>query len=500
MGASRQVTGQIIYIPTFDPLNARIEELQTRGYLSQLSAIEKPWMRADVVNAIRADEMRFDDDCRRIADEILLILEPPQRKPGLAGAFEAGVDVRGLSRERRQGYFIRRGRYIDRGYKNELGSAFHLGWWFSREDSWGIDTRLIYDTDGTNYPWYFGRAREARTLVQFDDAYAAFRVGRFDLFFGRQRMIWGPSPRGSLILDDGSPPLDQIRASVRLAPFVMTWFGARLDDYFDPARSENDRRFFAGHRLSLNTNRGWELAVSEVVIYGGPDRIPELYYSIPVVLYYWEAHNHYKDDNVLWAFDFSYNLRNIGRTYVQFVADDIQYQHHGPQKFALQAGTHLIPSGFPRWAGLVELNMVDTYVYGQRQRRNAYLNWGYPIARFDSDQYEIFTGIYNEFVPDLKAGIEYSFRGKGEYDAQDYQGNPPPLDTKFPSGIIEGTNDFRLTTSYNKSGIFGIRLSLGYQSIYNYKHELKSSRDQFYSMIDISYSTDTGLPFWTRFH
>ena len=499
-GALSDVAGQIIYISTFDPINARIEELQTRGYLPALSATEKPWIRSDVVDAIRADENRFDDYSRRIAREILSVLEPSQRKPGMSAGLEAGVDVRGLSRERREGYFIRRGRYIDRGFKNEFGTALRVGWWISRDDSWGIDTRLLYDTDGTNYPWYFGRAREARTLVQFDHAYAAFRVGSFDLVFGRQRMIWGPSPRGSLILDDGSPPFDLARASLRLAPFILTWFGSRLDDYYDAAQGALNRRFFAGHRLTLNTEHGWEIGLSEVVIYGGPDRIPELYYGIPVVLYYWEAHNHYKDDNVLWALDFSWTRKGIGRSYLQFVADDIQYQHRGPQKFALQTGIHLVPSRFPEWSALIELNMVDTYVYGQRQRQNAYLNWGSSIARLGSDQYEIFAGLYDDIIPDLRTGIEYTFRGKGRYDAQDFQPGLLPLDTKFPTGTIEGINDFRLTSSYHRKSNFDIRLSIGYQSIYNYRRELKSSVDQFYTMVDISYSLGSGLPFWTKYH
>ena len=341
-----------------------------------------------------------------MAAEILSILKPPRRRPGESAGFKAGIDIRGLSSERNGGYFIRRGRYLNRGFKNEFGSVYRAGYWYSRNDSWGMDAKLLFDSDGTDYPWYYGRARNARTIVQFDHAYAAFKMKMFDLVLGRQRMIWGPSPRGSLILDDGSPPLDMVKFSVRVAPFRLSWFGARLDDTFNPDIAYQERRFLSGHRLSLNTGKGWEVGISETVLYGGRDRLPEIYYNIPIVLYYWEAHNHIVDDNVFWIIDFSWAKRGWGRFYTQFVADDIQYENNGPQKFAFQVGSYLLPDRLPGWSALIEFNMADTYVYGQRQRRNTYRHWDDDIARIGSDQYEIFAGLYRKVLSNMKTGLE----------------------------------------------------------------------------------------------
>lgn len=493
---------QLVYIPTPDPINDEIEELMSRGYLRTLSPVEKPWLVSDVVESIRKDEIRFDGAAREVASDILVALEPPQRIPEMSSEMMIGADLRGLSRERREGYFLRRGRYISRGFKNEFGSIFHAGAWFSREDSWGIDSKFLYDTDGTGYPWYYGRARNARIIVQFDHAYAMLRLGALDLTLGRQRMIWGPSPRGSLLIDDGSPPLDMARAAVEITPFKLSWFVARLDDYdgyFDPYFGSENHRFLAGHRLALNTGKGWELGVSEIVLYGGPQRLPEIYYSIPVLLYYWEAHNHRIDDNIFWAFDLSYSNRGLGRFYMQFVADDIQYKHNGPQKFAVQAGAHIIPSKFPGWSSLVEFNMVDTYVYGQRRTYNAFLNWGNTISRLDSDQYESFIAIYRNLSPRLKAGAEYARRAKGEYEARMPQVDPLPLDTKFPSGVVEVTDDFRLSGQLHAPRAVDIGISVGVQSVDNYLNVESYSLSQFYATIDVSYSFDMGLPFWTKY-
>jgi len=361
----------MIYIPAFDPVNGKIEELRSRGYLRELNISEKPWTRSDVITAIRNDENNFDKWSESIAHEILSSCRPTQKKASLrprnrdknmSGGLIGGFDLRGLSSERREGYFIRRDRYINRGFKNEIGCAFKAGWYVSQDSLWGIDSKMIYDTDGIGYPWYYSRAREARSNVQFDHAYGALRLGRIDVLLGRRRIEWGPSPRGSLILDRGFPPLDMAAFQVRIKPFVLSWFGGRLNDLNQNLGQSDIHRFLFGHRISLNTNKGWEIGLSEVVLYGGPGRLPEMYYAVPVVLYYWEAHNNYRDDNVLWEADLSWAKRGIGRFYLQFVADDIQYKSNGPQKFALQIGAHLTPRKYPRWTALIEANVVDTYV------------------------------------------------------------------------------------------------------------------------------------------
>jgi len=358
---------------------------------------------------------------------------------------------------------------------------------------------MIYDTDGTGYPWYYAHPREARTTVQFDHVYGTARFGRLDIFVGRQRMSWGPSPRGSFLIDRGFPPMDMASFRMRIAPFTLSWFGGRLNDYDQKNRGMSIHRYLFGHRLSLNTGKGWELGVSETVLYGGPGRLPELYYAVPMVLYYWEAHNNYRDDNVFWEADISWSKRDIGRFYLQFVADDINYKHNAPQKFALQAGAWLAPSKYPGWTALVEASMVDTYVYGQRQYWNLYYNWDVPIGRLGSDQYEVFAAVYRELKSSIKAGVEFALRGKGEYDAHTVQTFALPLDVKFPSGIVEMDDFVDFTVSSDLPRNFKIRLTGGFASIDNYHHTDGRSLSEFFSTVDISCNFQMGLPFWTRY-
>ena len=156
-----------------------------------------------------------------MASDILDYLTPPQRKESdlLSGGTALGLDMRGFSRERSEGYFYTRDLFVGRDFKNELGSVYHGRVWLSKESRWGFDSELIFDSDGTGYPWYYGTAHNARIVGQFDHAYMAFDFERLGFLLGRQRLVWGPSPRGSLLLNDSSPPLDMLAYSFSLSPF-----------------------------------------------------------------------------------------------------------------------------------------------------------------------------------------------------------------------------------------------------------------------------------------
>jgi hypothetical protein len=496
-----QASAQLIYLSSNDPIVKQLEDLQARGYLNGLSQTEKPWLVSDIAVEIAKDELSFDPASKRIAETILKRLTPSQRlePEHLSANLDGGLGMRALSREKPHGYFYQRDIFVDRGYKSEFGSVYKAGFQLSKESRWGWDSELIFDSDGIRYPWYYGTAHRDHIIGQFDHAYLTVKLDRFGFLLGRERLVWGPSPRGSILLDDNSPPLDMIGYNFALKPFHLTGFSARLDDYIDPISGVANRRFISGHRLRLNPGKGWEIALSEIYIYGGPNRLPELYYNIPLVLYYWEAQNRNLDDNAFWGLDLSWTKHGLGKLYTQFNFDDIQRQHRGPQKIAMQFGAHLAPTILPSWSGLVELNIVDTYVYGQRQRYNAYLNYGWPLARLDSDQREYFAGIYKRFGYEFKIGAEFVGRDKGEYNAADFQPGMAPFDVKFPSGLVEWTRQLALTADWNGINGLSAHLATGYQTIRNFQHRSGISPKQFYVSLELSYDFNLGLPFWKNY-
>lgn len=490
---------QQIYLPTQDPINEKITELQAMGYLTQLGRTERPWLIDDVVTAILESELTFDPSSKATAEAILEYLSPTQQvnSENIVSGGSARFEVRALSRERREGYFNLRNNLVRRGFRNELGTVYSGRFYLSRESKWGMDSQLIFDSDGTGYPWYYGTAHNGRIIGQFEHAYVNFAFDRFNFLFGRQRLQWGPSPRGSLIVDDKSPPLDMLRYGFQLRPVTISGFFSRLDDYHDTLGVWN-RRFITGHRIAIMPGKGWEIALSETYLYGGPNRLPELYYGIPLVLFYWEAQNRKLDDNAFWGLDISWVKSRLGHFYTHIVFDDIQRQHRGPQKFAMQFGTHLMPSKLAGWSGLFEINFVDYYVYGQRKRINAYLNWGWPISRLDSDQREYFAGIYRKLDKNYKLGLEFTGRDKGENYAADFQQSMAPFGVKFPSGTVEQTREIVARLSGSSAAGWHFDLRAGFQSIDNWRHSDGYSLDQFIASLKASYEFNFGLPFWKR--
>src|SRR4030065_156500 len=161
---------QQIYLSTQDPINERIIELQARGYLARLSRTERPWLVADIISSILDSELSLDPVSKVVAEEILAYFQPMRRTDselvGSGGA--AGLGIRALSRERREGYFNLDNKLINRDFRNELGSVYMGQFWVSRQSRWGIDTRLIFDSDGTRYPWYYVTAPNGRPTGQYD--------------------------------------------------------------------------------------------------------------------------------------------------------------------------------------------------------------------------------------------------------------------------------------------------------------------------------------------
>jgi hypothetical protein len=177
------IRGQSVYIPSLDPVYDDIGRLIKKGYLADLHITQKPWIAGDVFRSILNDKPLMDSESENLADSILDRLKAPQGKIAkrLFGDFNLGFEIRGMSKERREGYHVSRGRYIDRGFKGELGSVYKAGWWISRDGRWGIDSRLIFDSDGTGYPWYYGTAHNARIVIphrQAEDKMGAVLQGQ----------------------------------------------------------------------------------------------------------------------------------------------------------------------------------------------------------------------------------------------------------------------------------------------------------------------------------
>jgi len=144
--------------------------------------------------------------------------------------------------------------------------------------SFFVEPALIYNQ-------HFGREEDgeggARSTLRLHKGYAKLTVFNVELEAGRDSLWWGPGYHGSLLMSNNAHPFDMIKLSnpepVRL-PWIFSYLGhwqfnlifSQLND--ERAGSELANPFLYGFRLGLKPLQYVELGVSQLVLFGGPER------------------------------------------------------------------------------------------------------------------------------------------------------------------------------------------------------------------------------------
>lgn len=268
-----------------------------------------------------------------------------------------------------------------------------------------------------------------------------------ELTAGRQQRWWGRGRQGTLLLSDNAPAFDA--AGVRL------YYRKIGFESFAGVLGTDQRRFFSGHRGTLELPWGLSLGLAEVVLYQAANLDPV--YLNPLLPFYGGQWNQRDDDNILWSADLEWRAVSGLCLYGELLMDDVQYEQDppAPQKLGFLAGLHWAdPAGLAdtdlklEWAG------NQKWVYTQRRHANRYLGMdtvsclGHWMGT-DADM----LGAYLErrLHPRLNVGMGYSWTRRGEggidrglhYAGEPYDGGAvAPGDTS--GGLFVG-DDMRTT-------------------------------------------------------
>ncbi len=250
------------------------------------------------------------------------------------------------------------------------------------------------------------------------------------LLMGRYPLKWGPSPDVSLLLGDNSPSFDQLQVGVQVGRLRFICLSTKLDTL------EGANRYLSAHRIELRARQGLYVGLSEVVLYGGEKRGPELYYLNPLTIYYGEQFNHKVDDNILLGGDFSW-YTPWGRLYGELMVDDFQYDLHSePQQIGLNGGIDLVTSRGV-WLN-IEYTRVNNWVYGQNKPWNRYTYWGKVIGwEMGPDADQLSSAFLYPLSKSLWMKVSIRLRRKGEGRVETSQSSAVPWPKSFPSGVVE---------------------------------------------------------------
>ena len=194
------------------------------------------------------------------------------------------------------------------------------------------------------------------------------------MIFGRERLQWGPGFSEVDLISPNPPPFDMLRFKATYKALRFQFFFTRLDDAINPVTPfDTVPRYFSAHRLAVKPWRWLELSLSEVVLYGGPNRKLEWYYLMPFVPFYGEQYNNFKDDNPLWAIDWSVTPFKNFAHYGELLIDDFQYDCifgdcSEPQQIGIRLG--FFASSFGPYKNNflnLEYSRINNYVFGQNR-------------------------------------------------------------------------------------------------------------------------------------
>lgn len=319
-----------------------------------------------------------------------------------------------------------------------------------------------------------------------DEAYAEFKLGSARVLVGHTYLRWGPGRDGTLALSDAGPPLDMVRLE---AGFSRKWRGQSFVALLDPG----PQTYLAGHRVEWTFRSDMRIGLTELARFDGTSQV--LLYSIPVVPYsFWEKRPKTEPlgaipgdttglalskNNVLFAFDLAWNVRNGYRLWGEFLIDDISFSSdYKPDLIGWQAGAEerwLIGGGENRplrAATLsIEYNRVNNFVYSawhghHFEHRDFPVGfvWGPDVVQFAAEaSYE------------HSAAWELRLRGELRRKGEGFIGNAwLPEEGKVDAGNISGVveRDARIAARliWTPTRMLRLDATVGYASFKNEDH------------------------------
>ena len=307
-----------------------------------------------------------------------------------------------------------------------------------------------------------------RSYLQYQ--FAAFGDAEFDVLIGRDFAYWGASPENSVIISDNSPPFELVRLTgvipCKIGIIKATTFTSQLNSTWhdDGTTRYLARRYLSAHRLDYQFSDWLEIGISEMVLYGGDLQSLQWMYLNPFIPYYAVQYNAKKDDNILLSLDGSVRPINGLRLYVEWLADDFQYQSdsNDPHAVAWLAGFEWYPKYMDRQLGLhSEYVKVNRWTYTHLDPDNQFSHFGMMIGHPIGTDADIFTcRVSYQATPSALIETRFSHQRDGEADITDRFYGEDFQNLPFPSGNVERLSEIRIGWQYRP--INGLNGSVNY--------------------------------------
>lgn len=440
-----------------------IEMLQNRGVFQELSAIEKPYTKGQVAEAILKTKQKTKL-INALSEETLKMFQLMERE------FKSELKEIGQNENDQN---INLGLYLQPELDNSEEETEFKGFYRGRANvrissALTLHSAILFDRYAIDDPLYVGK--EWRDMTAYNEqAYLKFLKGPFSFKFGRDYLEWGANQKGSLFMSDVSRPLDQMQGSLFIGPFKYTFLTTFLDKVPDSLETD---RYFSAHRLVGNFFQNkLQVSITEAVLYGGRNRPVDYVYLNPTLIYYDAELNRSVKDNKFLNFEVAgYPASNLF-TYANFLIDDIQIEKTGPGD--LEPNEIGMIFGF-KWADPFKCNNLT--VSGEYAKvTNRTYKTAYPWETFVFQNHPLGHPLGNDFdlwfvelskwwLGNLNVKVNYQAIRKGqgsiytpwdspwmEYTVEEGYSEP------FPTGIVENRNILGVEFKYYPSIHWGLQ-------------------------------------------
>ena len=477
------------YVPLDDPAYAIIDAMHSRGALTTLSMLERPYTLRDIDTALASDstlgapKVSLERELIRLTRKYRLP-DPPNSSETLRVLVNGAVYATAQSSAVRE---LMLGDTSSGVYPAALARAFAQG------GPWIAGVRIITDQRLKHDPEFMGKT-DKKLAGRTEDAYVAGQWRFGEVFVGRLGRNWGPPAVDGLLLGHYAYTYDHLALTIGVPALHLTTIAARLDDRQVSADTVA-QRYFSIHRLSGRW-RGLEIAASEAIIYGGRGRGFEPKWLNPLNGFYLSQLNESpnvngsfgSDGNISYGLEAAFRSHGSGILHGQFQLDDIAVnscdtfcKKPPSYGFTLTADGIRIPGGErfgdTRAYGLYTRVTNLTYRNATSFEQYAFENVG--LGRGFSDYDELRLGLDAIIASHHPVRAYFAKRRQGEGDYRIPQ--PPaaqfPFTPTFLSGVVEHVSRIGVSASGTFSRDFDFSGDFGYNRTRNADHVIARERN-----------------------
>ncbi len=513
-----------------------IQQLQTRGFLLDLSPGFKPYRRMEVARAL--EKLHKKVDVARLPQSDRWLIEKLDKafsyEARLLKAERANPDTSFVGARFAEEVFFNfvKGDYQTFKYADKLEFrplsrtefGFDIGNHLSLYTDATVNQTLKDDTLYTGFTKFGLDALHQQAYLQYSSRYV-------DFTFGRDYLSWGYGNDGTVLISTTPGAYDMMSLFVKTHVVKFNWFVAQLNPMPEFTPDTNSympfptvgvpdpltNRYLTGSRFEFNIANKVFLGAYQAATFGGPNAPIDLQIINPLRVTYETENNSHKDLNAFLGADMSVFWPENFNFYGDLMIDDWQVDHKTksdlkPNLYAFDLGVKA--ANFLSGLGLNGSDVSLQYRMAANRTYNEY-DWtsfqklmlrNYPIASpFGDDYWNLDLRLSQWFTYDWQLQLEIMHLEHGSENMYGPYSMPwltnPNITVQtgyhepFPYGTVQVTDLFGASLMYQPQDAFYGKATVSYAQNHNFDYQPGVNKGVLSFILTFYYNIATTLAF-----